>query len=234
MKKLIINACRQCGYTGCKKRVGNGLIPCNCELPDASITEMDEAGRVHLLITTGKVTSNDKIPDVSGQAGSLCYDLRKVAAVIVHYTTGIFGNKVVIPALPWSVDNLAAWFIKYAIHYRVELEMMLAQAVAECHFGVDPNAGRSRRTMNIFNVGNTDKPGDDEIQTGWEAGIERYARLMHEEYNYHDNTEGWVTMRSMVAHDYVRPAKGRYASDPNYTKTVKSIYDGIVKLGVKA
>jgi len=105
---------------------------------------------------------------------------------------------------------------------------MLAQAVVESHYGVNPLAKRSRRTQNIYNVGNVDS-GADESQKTWKAGIERYASLLHREYLWNDEGET-VTMAMMKKHDFTRPVGGRYATAPDYTKQVAYTYNKIMKM----
>ena len=153
--------------------------------------------------------------------------LKNVIKVIRKYSIDCFGNKSIIP-IDWVIDDLAIWMIEYSCKYKVELALMLAQATVECHFGVDPNARRSRKTKNIFNVGNVDS-GADETQKSWEAGIERYAKLMNKEYYWGFN-DGWVTMAMMEEHDFTRPVGGRYATASDYTVIVKSVYNKIKKI----
>lgn len=152
----------------------------------------------------------------------------KVVVIINHYTKGIWGERGVYPPLPWSVLNLATWIVNASEKYSVELGLMLAQAVVECHFGTNPLAKRSRRTKNIYNVGNVDS-GADESQKTWQAGIERYARLLHNEYLWKDEGD-IVTMAMMYLHDFNRPRGGRYATAPDYTKQVFYTYKKIVKM----
>lgn len=168
--------------------------------------------------------TND-VTDIIGGNQSL---IDKVVTVIYHFTTVIWGERTVYPALPWSVINLAKWIINASEKYRVELGLMLAQAVVECHFGVNPLAKRSRRTKNIYNVGNVDS-GADESQKTWEAGINRYAKLMHNEYLWKDEGDV-VTMAMMYLHDFTRPRGGRYATASDYTKQVFYTYKKILKM----
>ena len=155
--------------------------------------------------------------------------MKKVERAIKRYSIDCYGSNAVIPTKPWSIENLAIWMIHYSCLYKVELALMLAQGVVECHFGVDPYAKRSRRTKNIFNVGNVDN-GADETQQTWESGIERYAKLMNREYFWGVLDSGWVTMAMMEEHDFTRPRGGRYATAPDYTKIVKSVYNKIKTL----
>jgi len=158
------------------------------------------------------------------------YTLRQdqVERVVRHYVV-LWGKKAVIPGGDWSVTNIARWIIYYSNKYKIDILLPLAQAVVECHFGAAPAATRSRRTLNIYNVGNVDT-GKDEQQKSWKAGIERYCRVMANEYNWHDDPAGYVTLQSMIQHDFCRPNGGRYATAPDYTKQVASIAKSIQKL----
>jgi len=152
------------------------------------------------------------------------YTLDIVKAIIQHYTTDTWGKKAVIPAAPWSIENIATWIIHYANLWSIDILLPLAQGVLECHFGVNPAAKRSRNTMNIYNVGNVDT-GANETQSGWEAGINRYCQLLRMEYNWKEDP--FITVESMVKHDFHRPRGGRYASAPSYTTDVQSIANHI-------
>ncbi len=152
-----------------------------------------------------------------------------VAAVIKKYGIDNFGAKAVIPDGGWSPEILANGFVTYSNYFKVDLSMMLAQGIAECHFGCNPAASKSRRTFNIFNVGNTDS-GAEEVQNGWVDGIRRYARVMASEYNYHDDPEGWVMMESMVSHKFTRPRGGVYSTTKDYEKLVSVLAMKIRKL----
>lgn len=169
--------------------------------------------------------TNDTVPSTGGSV-ILRHELyQRIRKVIKRYSIGVMGAAAVVPSEPWSIDNLAMWMLDASVAYRIEIGLMLAQATVECHFGVDPQAVRSRRTKNIFNVGNVDS-GADEQQKTWEAGIIRYARVMHSEYLWAGEGET-VTMEMMVEHDFRRPRGGRYATAPNYTQMVKNTYDRI-------
>lgn len=158
--------------------------------------------------------------------------LNKVVDVIKHYTQGIWGAKAVNPGGDWTVENIARWIVYYSNQYKIDILLPLAQGVLECHFGVNPAAKRSRKTCNIYNVGNIDN-GTNETQANWKQGIERYCKLMHQEYNWKDDPEGYVTLDSMVKHDFVRPRGGRYATNPDYTKQVVQLAKKInSKLGI--
>lgn len=148
--------------------------------------------------------------------------LNKVIEVIEHYTHGIWGAKAVTPDGDWSIENIARWIVYYSNQYKIDILLPLAQGVLECHFGVNPAAKRSRKTRNIYNVGNVDS-GANEAQASWQKGIERYCRLLHQEYNWGEDPEGFITLECLVKHDFMRPKGGRYATAPDYTKQVAQL-----------
>lgn len=111
-------------------------------------------------------------------------------------------------------------FIEVSKKYGVPLDLMLAQAIAESNIGTK---GRAVKTNNIFNVGNTDD-GSNEYQKDWKAGLERYAKLIKEEYASDPNN---ITTQGILNNDFVRPKKGgRYATS-KYTPQVTKILNEI-------
>lgn len=132
--------------------------------------------------------------------------------------------------MPGNIVTIAQAVRVYCMQYSVDPILCLAQGIVECHFGCNPQAVRSRKTMNIFNVGNTDDGANRQMES-WEQGIECYCRLMAREYLWRDmNTSGWVTMEMMAAHDFNRPKGGRYATAPDYTKQVTKVAGKVSKL----
>ncbi len=157
------------------------------------------------------------------------YSLNQIKKVLNTFTLQIWGNKAVIPGDGWSLDAIASALLKYCEEYKIDIVLALAQGIVECHFGVNPSASRSRKTHNIYNVGNVDS-GNNHYFPTWEEGIKRYCQLMHNEYNWHDAPDDYVSLNSMREHDFTRPRGGRYASAPNYTQTVWNIGQQILKL----
>lgn len=152
--------------------------------------------------------------------------LEKVQKIVNHYSVGIWGKKAVI--LPdWDAEDIALEIYNNCIKYNVDMILALAQGVVESHFGVAPTARRTRRSKNIYNVGNVDS-GADESQASWKAGIERYCRLLSREYNWNSGSE--VDLQMMIDHDFTRPRGGRYATAPDYTKQVSLVGDRILQL----
>lgn len=126
---------------------------------------------------------------------------------------------------PWDLDVIVDALLAGSRSHKVELELALAQGILECHFGCNPAAVRSRKTRNIYNVGNVDSGANKFFRT-YEAGIDRYFRLMAREYCW--RAEGdTVTVEMMVRHNFKRPRGGRYATSPSYTANIEKIVAGI-------
>lgn len=125
----------------------------------------------------------------------------------------------------WDLERISEAVWLFCAKHRVEPELALAQGIAECHWGMNPKARRSRMTKNVFNVGNVDDGGNRYFPS-WEAGIEAYSKLMQREYLW-PGEGNVVTMAMMEKHDFTRPRGGRYASALNYTKAVKALYKAI-------
>lgn len=157
------------------------------------------------------------------------YSLNQIKKVLHIFTLQMWGNKAVIPGNGWSLDALASALFQYCEEYKIDIVLALAQGIVECHFGVNPSAVRSRKTCNIYNVGNVDS-GANHYFSSWEAGIRRYCQLLHTEYNWHDAPGNYVTLATMQKHDFTRPKGGRYATAPNYTQTVWEIGVQVLKL----
>lgn len=111
-------------------------------------------------------------------------------------------------------------FIEVSEKYGVPLDMMLAQAIQESHFGTE---GRAARTKNIFNVGNTDN-GTENHQNSWRDGLETYAKLMQREYT----KDGKFDVQGLLSSSFTRPKLGgTYATDKNYGAAVGRILNKI-------
>lgn len=122
---------------------------------------------------------------------------------------------------PWDIEEIAAAVERLSARYKVEPVLALAQGILESHWVCNPAAWRSRKTKNIFNVGNTDA-GMNMYFPDYVAGIDRYFRLMAREYCWRKEGDT-VTVDMMVKHDFTRPRGGRYATAPNYTRDIESI-----------
>jgi len=138
--------------------------------------------------------------------------------VITELAFKPFGGKAVVD---WSLNEIADTILSASNQYKVDPRLFLAQGIQEGHFGVNPEAGRSRRTKNFYNVGNVDD-GRDRSFSSYSDGIREYAKLMRGEYNWGDK-DSWVTPEMMFKHDFYRPIGGRYASASNYTNALQEI-----------
>lgn len=149
----------------------------------------------------------------------------QIAKIINDLAIKPFGKTAVIA---FDVNEMAELIHRLAGQYHVDPRLALAQGILECHFGANPAAARSRKTKNIFNVGNVDD-GGNRFFASWEDGISAYFRLMAREYCYRNEGPD-VTAEMMIAHDFMRPRGGRYATAPSYTKDIASIVKKIDSL----
>ena len=141
--------------------------------------------------------------------------------VITELAFAPFDGKAVV-GVDWNLDEIADTILTASNEYKVDPRLFLAQGILEGHFGANPEAGRSRRTKNIYNVGNVDG-GRDNYYSSYTDGIRDYARLMNQEYNW-GNEDSWVTPEMMIEKNFTRSSgQGRYATDPNYTNALQEI-----------
>lgn len=119
--------------------------------------------------------------------------------------------------------------------YGVPVEFILAQGRLESNFGTK---GRGARTKNIYNVGNVtagDTMAKDSTEQkkfsrdmgDWVNGLESYADLMSRKYRPSDGD--W----NKLLEEFVNNDGNRYATDPNYEKTLSSIISSIYDMGSK-
>lgn len=144
-----------------------------------------------------------------------------VKYVITELAFKPFGGKAVV-GVGWNLDEIADTILTASNQYKVDPRLFLAQGIIESHFGANPEAGRSRRTKNIYNVGAVDG-GRNNYYSSYTDGIRDYARLMNQEYNW--GGEGsWVTPEMMIEKNFTRSSgQGRYATAPNYTNVIQEI-----------
>lgn len=148
----------------------------------------------------------------------------EIAEALVTYCVKPFGKEAV---LQYDVNEMASAIKKWSCVYQVEPALALAQGIVESHWACAPAAKRSRRTLNVFNVGNVDSGGDKYFPS-YLAGVKAYFKLMDREYRWPADRDGKVSMRTMLENDFCRPKGGRYATAPNYTMQVFSVYNKIV------
>lgn len=135
------------------------------------------------------------------------YNRNAIQSVIDEYTDG---------KAPVTADD----FISVSQQYGVPVDLMLAQAIQESHIGT--RGKRPISTKNIFNVGNVDS-GANEAQKNWRAGMERYASTMKDLYT---NPQGVVDTDDLISRDF-QGKIGRYATDPNYTRSISKLVNQI-------
>lgn len=150
-----------------------------------------------------------------------------VKYVITELAIKPFGGKAVV-GVGWNLDEIADTILEASNQYKVDPRLALAQGIIEGHFGANPDAVRSRRTKNIYNVGNVDG-GRNNYYSSYSDGIREYAKLMNKEYNW-GNEDSWVTPEMMIEKNFTRSSRqGRYARDPNYTNVIQEIVKKVDK-----
>lgn len=132
----------------------------------------------------------------------------------------------------WDIDEIATAIYAACKQYKIDPRLALAQGILEGHFATAPTATRSRKTRNIYNVGNVDD-GTNKFFPTYTAGIRAYAHLLARSYCYRSESS-IVTPEMMIAHDFWRPdGVGRYATAHSYTKDIAKIVKKIDKIILK-
>lgn len=130
-----------------------------------------------------------------------------------------------IPA-GWDLDSIAKAVHDNCKAQKVDYVLCLSQGIAESHWGINPNARRSRLHRNIFNWLNTDD-GQNHTFATFEEGIKQYCITMGKEYMWPSDQDadspGWVTLAMMLRHNFERPKGGRYASSPDYVRVITKL-----------
>ena len=148
-----------------------------------------------------------------------------VKYIITELAVKPWGGDAVID---WDLDEIADTILTASNQYKVDPRLFLAQGILEGHFGANPDAGRSRRTKNLYNVGNVDD-GRNKNFLSYSDGIREYASLMNREYNW-GNEDSWVTPEMMIENNFTRSSgQGRYAKAPNYTRAIQEIVNRVDK-----
>lgn len=150
----------------------------------------------------------------------------RLADILVAKCVKPFGRTAV---LDFDIPTMANDILRFSEMYKVEPLLCVAQGIVESHFACNPQARRSRKTKNIFNVGNVDD-GRNKYFPSYTAGLERYFQLMDREYRWPEDKDGYVSLRTLAAKDFNRPIGGRYATAPSYTKDVQAVYWNLVQL----
>ena len=146
-----------------------------------------------------------------------------VKYIITELAVKPWGGDAVID---WDLDEISDTILTASNQYKVDPRLFLTQGIIEGHFGANPDAGRSRRTKNLYNVGNVDD-GRNKNFLSYSDGIREYASLMNKEYNW-GNEDSWVTPEIMIENDFLRSNRqGRYAKAPNYTSVIQQILNKV-------
>lgn len=112
------------------------------------------------------------------------------------------------------------------LEYNIDIMFVLAQGQIESHYGT---AGTARKTNSVFNVGAYDgHSANKQNKNGFgfnnpNDSIEPYLILLTNEYLVNGKTE------HDLMNNYVNYLGMRYASDNNYERMLKSIYNKIKK-----
>ena len=178
-------------------------------------------------ISAPRAVANPSTRAVANPSTGIPITKEDVKYVITELAFKPFGGKAVV-GVGWNLDEIADTILTASNQYKVDPRLFLAQGIIESHFGANPDAGRSRRTKNIYNVGNV-AGGRDNYYSSYTDGIRDYARLMNQEYNW--GGEGsWVTPEMMIEKNFTRSSgQGRYATAPNYTNVIQQIVKRVDK-----
>lgn len=119
----------------------------------------------------------------------------------------------------------------------VPVELLLVQAAVESRFGT---TGRSNRTKNIYNWGNTD--GGDVLSAGEEQdrynrymksfidGMETYASRMAKLYKPESGDWSELIEGSFVQNPSGNAPGSRYATDPDYEKKLRTLVNEVYNM----
>ena len=150
----------------------------------------------------------------------------RLTNILLEMCVKPFGRNAV---LDFDIPTMAQNILKYSAKHKVEPLLCVAQGVVESHFACNTSASRSRKTKNIFNVGNVDD-GSNKYFPDYASGLERYFQLMDREYRWPEDKGGYVRMSTMARRDFQRPIGGRYATAPDYRKQVQYAHNRACEL----
>lgn len=105
--------------------------------------------------------------------------LRDAVAKKLRYWRDKYGN----PDFDlYDIDVMADTIYQVSCDYMISVFVILAQGKWESNWCLNPELGkRSKKTMNIFNVGNTDD-GSNLYMPDFYAGVENYAKFMRKNH----------------------------------------------------
>lgn len=103
-----------------------------------------------------------------------------------------------------------------------DIPLMLSQLQNESHFGTD--GGRTKNTKSLFSVGLYDNNKNVKRYETYQDAIDDYIDLMQSNYFQ----DGSVTIDQLLA-NFVDYKGDRYASNPNYERSVSSTRNKIIR-----
>lgn len=130
--------------------------------------------------------------------------------------------KSIAPTSKLSEKNI----VEKCLEYNIDIIFVLAQGQIESHYGT---AGTARKTNSVFNVGAYDGySANKQNKNGFgfnnpNDSIEPYLILLTNEYLVNGKTE------YDLMNNYVNYLGMRYASNKNYERMLKSVYNKIKK-----
>lgn len=149
----------------------------------------------------------------------------------------LFMNNVYSQSLEIEVDNYIKSIaptsklsgkdiVEKCLEYNIDIAFVLAQGQIESHYGT---TGTARKTNSVFNVGAYDgHSANKQNKNGFgfnnpNDSIEPYLILLANEYLVNGKTE------YDLMNNYINYLGMRYASNNNYERMLKSIYNKIKK-----
>lgn len=149
----------------------------------------------------------------------------------------LFMNNVYSQSLEIEVDNYIKSIaptsklsgkdiVEKCLEYNIDIAFVLAQGQIESHYGT---TGTARKTNSVFNVGAYDgHSANKQNKNGFgfnnpNDSIEPYLILLTNEYLVNGKTE------YDLMNNYINYLGMRYASNNNYERMLKSIYNKIKK-----
>lgn len=136
----------------------------------------------------------------------------------------------------YDIDTMAEQICQMSSKYCISVFVILAQGKWESNWCLNAGtAKRSKDTMNIFNVGNTDD-GSNQWMKSYYEGVENYCKFLRKNHYTADDPNEWFFPED-VRDRQLKNGKGySYASAPGYWekiyKTACDIRDDFRNWGV--
>ena len=145
---------------------------------------------------------------------------KKIEAATEYISDNLakFGGRS-INDVPFDISDLVI-----ACHEKkYDLPLAMAQLQIESHFGTD--GSRQEKTKSLFSVGLYDSGRNRKTYSTYKDAIDDYIKIMQEHYFQN----GTVSIDELLT-NFVDEFGHRYASNPNYEKSIKSTRNKIIKL----